>query len=284
MKLSLVVATVNRTEELYALFASLAAQPFRNFEVILVDQNRDGRLHALAAEFAPKFPLKHLFSPIANCCLARNLGIEEATGEIIGFPDDDCVYRPDTMLRVMQRFEHDAKLALLGGNCVSPEGRLVNGRWMLHSCEITAETVWTTLQGFAMWMRTDAVRKVKGFDPEIGPGTRWGSSEEPDLALRLLRRGCHAYYDLEIGVLHPDNTMTPHAVERAPLYGAGMGRVLRKHSIPLRIALRYFLRPAGGVLLNLLRARPLAVRYYWRTLRGRLSGYFAQQPHGAMSR
>ena len=276
MKLSLVVATVDRTDELRALFQSIAAQAFRNFEVIVVDQNDDDRLNAIIAEFSSRFTVRHLRTPTHSCCSSRNLGIDHATGDVIGFPDDDCVLPPDTILRVMQHFTRDGKLAFLAGNCVAPSGELTNGRWTRNSCEITQRNVWTTMQAFAMWVRADALRKVGGFDAGIGPGTQWGSSEEPDLGLRLLRKACRGYYDVTLGVLHPDNFMTPRAVQRAYVYGAGMGRVFRKNAVPLRISLPYFLRPAVGLLLNLLRLRLHRVRYYFGTLRGRLAGYFAR--------
>jgi glycosyltransferase involved in cell wall biosynthesis len=275
MKISLVVATVDRTQELYDLLQGFAVQPFRNFEVLIVDQNEDDRLLPLIEKFSSLFAIVHLRTNVRNCSNARNLGLTEATGDVVGFPDDDCLYQPDTLLRVVQHFTQDRQLVLLAGNCVAPDGRLINGRWTANSCPIDDRTVWTTVIGFAMWMRTEEAREVKGFDPAIGPGTPWGSGEEPDLALRLLRRGYKGFYDVGIGVSHPDKTLTASAVERAFSYGSGMGRVLRKHSIAAWIALPYFIRPLGGVVLSLARARRSHARYYWQTFRGRLFGYLA---------
>ncbi len=275
MKLSLVVASVDRVEELNDLLHGFATQPYKDFEVILVDQNKDERLVPIVERYKARFALTHLRSAVRNCSNARNLGLNLAKGTIVGFPDDDCVYKPDTMLQIVKHFDEDAKLTLLAGNCVSPEGKLINARWTLHSCAIDDKTVWTTVMGFAMWMRTAAAKEVGGFDPEIGPGTPWGSGEEPDLALRLLRRGYRGYYDVTLGVGHPDKSLTPHAINRAFLYGAGMGRVLRKHSIAAWITLPYFIRPIGGMLLSLVRARLEHARYYWGTFRGRLFGYMA---------
>ncbi len=275
MKLSLVVATVERTGELRELFQGFLAQPFQNFEVILVDQNTDDRLDGIAAEFADRFALVHLRSDVRNASHARNLGLGVARGEVVGFPDDDCLYRSETMTQVVEHFERGANLALLAGPCVSPAGERINGRWQTSSGPIHDGNVWTTMQGFSMWIRTSAARAVGGFDPAIGPGTPWGSSEEPDFALRLLRQGYRGYYDVGLGVLHPDKRLTPGATKRAFYYGAGMGRVLRRHGIAPGITLPYLYRPIGGMLLSLGRARLSDARYYWGTFRGRLFGYLA---------
>ncbi|RRA47247.1 glycosyltransferase family 2 protein [Acidipila sp. EB88] len=275
MKLSLVVASVDRTRELHALLAGFEAQLYRDFEVVIVDQNDDDRLVPIVAEFSRSFPVIHLRTNVRNCSNARNLGLFAATGEVVGFPDDDCLYKPDTMSKVAAHFSGDPTLTLLAGNCVSETGELINGRWTTASCEINDKTVWTTVIGFAIWMRTAPAREINGFDPAIGPGTPWGSSEEPDLALRLLRRNYRGYYDVTLGIWHPDKRLTPGAIARAFLYGAGMGRVLRKHSIAAGIAAPYFIRPIGGVVVSLLRRRMSHVRYYWGTFRGRLFGYMA---------
>ena len=43
-EISLILATVGRTDELTRMFESLATQTFSDFEVVVVDQNEDDRL------------------------------------------------------------------------------------------------------------------------------------------------------------------------------------------------------------------------------------------------
>ena len=179
------------------------------------------------------------------------------------------------MTRVVEFFERAPQMALLCGVNRSESGELVDGRWTQRSCALDEKTVWTTLHGYNMWMRTAAALEAGGWDPAIGPGTPWGSSEEPDLGLRMLRRGYRGFYDLTLVVRHPDKRLSASATARAFDYGAGMGRVLRRHSVALRIALPFFIRPIGGFLLSFLRGRKENARYYWRTFRGRLFGYLA---------
>ena len=34
----------------------------------------------------------------------RNFGLQMATGDIVGFPDDDCIYYPDTLNNILSFF------------------------------------------------------------------------------------------------------------------------------------------------------------------------------------
>ena len=64
--ISLIVSTKGRVAEIGALFESLLADASAPYEIILVDQNEDGRLDTLAAEYAPRLPLRPLRSPRAH--------------------------------------------------------------------------------------------------------------------------------------------------------------------------------------------------------------------------
>ncbi len=81
MRFSLIVATLGRTAELQRLFESLERQTHRDFEVIVVDQNTDGRLLPILDAFATKLTIRRLTS-IPGLSRARNVGLREATGEL----------------------------------------------------------------------------------------------------------------------------------------------------------------------------------------------------------
>jgi len=273
MRFSLVVATLGRTEDLRALFASLADQTIRDFEVILVDQNHDDRLVPIVVDFAGRLDIRHLRSPVRCLSHARNVGLLECRGAIVGFPDDDCLYPPGVLALVDARFAADPTLDMLTGPAQSPTGGLGSGRWAATSGPITLETVWKTVIAFNLFVRRDLLQRIGGFDDDLGVGARFGACEETDLAIRGIKAGAKGFYDTELRVVHPDKRLTPAAVARAFNYGTGTGRVLRKHDISTRIVLTFFVRPLGGVVQSLLQLRAQNALYYWRTLRGRAAGY-----------
>lgn len=277
MRFSLIVATKGRTTELGAFLESLQRQQTQDFEVIIVDQNGDDRLQRIISPYAAIFSVLQLRSAISNNSHARNLGIAVAQGEILAFPDDDCIYPDGLLPRVDQYFMTQPALGLLTGPARAPTGALGSGRWTMASITPDYHNIWTCVIEFCMFFRRATLPPHLHFDEDLGIGARFGSGEGVDLAITLKRAGAVLFYDFDLYVIHPDKTLTAVAVQRAFIYGTGFGRVLRKHSdvIPKSTILRYVIRPLGGMLIASLRLRGLHVRYYAQTLRGRLHGFLA---------
>ncbi len=277
MRFSLVMVTGGRTTEVGDFMRSLAAQSFQDFELIIVQQNEDDRLAGITAAFEGQFPLRVIRSLPRLINHSRNVGTAVAQGEIIGFPDDDCLYPPDLLENVDRAFRAEGAGSpgapdVFSGVAVAPEGSLGSGRWHKQAGQITPQTVWTSAIEFNLFIRRSLYERVGGFDQAMGLGTPFASGDAQDLILLAMRAGGTAVYDPAIRVIHPDKRLTPVAVQRAFAYGAGMGYVLRKHRIRAGVWLTFLVRPFAGMLLSLLRLRRLDAHYYLLTFRGRLAG------------
>lgn len=97
LQFSLVLATVGRTHEVERLLCSLDRQEGATFELIVIDQNIDGRPVPYLEPRKTKYPIVHVRSQ-PGLSRARNLGLRHVSGSIVAFPDDDCWY-PDGLLR-----------------------------------------------------------------------------------------------------------------------------------------------------------------------------------------
>ncbi len=74
------------------------------------------------AAYEGRLPLLWRRSAVANACHARNLGLALARGELVGFPDDDCLLPAGLLDRVSAGFAADPALAVLTGPAASPDG------------------------------------------------------------------------------------------------------------------------------------------------------------------
>ena len=281
MRFSLIVATLGRSSEIGELLESLLAQGRNDFEVIIVDQNADDRVAPILAPYALRLRITHLRSAIRNANHARNLGLRAARGEIVTFPDDDCLYPAGVLARVDAAFRATPSLGVLTGPAASPEGGLGSGRWRETSGAIDLTNVWTSVIEFNLFLSRHLMLALGGFDEKLGPGTRWGSAEGNDLVCRAMARGTVAQYDADLRITHPDKRLTEVAVSRAASYGRGLGFVLRRHGVPLSVWFAFLVRPIGGALLSMARLRLHNAAYYAMSFWGRLVGGLAREAREA---
>jgi GT2 family glycosyltransferase len=248
----LVVATVDRVDELDRLLHSLERQTHAAFRVLVADQNNDERVTAVLGRH-PALRSERLRAP-RGLARARNAALPHVEADVVAFPDDDCVYPDDLLERVA------ASLTGLDG---------VTGRepwWTTGPATLTRENVWNRAISFTIFLRRSVVERVGAFDERLGLPS--SSGEEIDYLIRALDAGARIAYDPTIVVEHPRKPFDLESVGARD--GTSVGYILRKHGYPRAAVARMLLRPAGGVLLH-----PRRARFHLATLRGRLAGYRA---------
>lgn len=281
MKFSLVLATLNRTEPVASLLGSIARTPEAaggKVQVIVADQNEDQRLEPVLLPFRALLQIRHVRTA-PGLSKARNEALREIDGDVVAFPDDDCLYATGTLTQVAELFSRHPGCCGFSGRALSLDGRPYLLRWPDGAEAISKERVWRQAISFSFFLRREVVEKVGLFDETLGlgSGTKWGSGEETDYILRALECGFALRYEPSIEVRHPTpaERFNPWQRDRAYQYALGMGRVLRLHNFPMRSCLNYVLRPAMGSLFHAVRGRLDGARYYSRVARGRLEGWFS---------
>ena len=82
---------------------SIYDQTYRNFELIVVD---DGSPGTGIKDICDRFPeARYIRQPNAGPSVARNLGIQEAKGNLIAFLDDDDLWLPEKLEKQMTLWE-----------------------------------------------------------------------------------------------------------------------------------------------------------------------------------
>lgn len=276
MRFSLILATIGRVSEVEQFLISLDSQTHRDFELIVVDQNEDERLSSILAAYRESFSIMHLKSKL-GLSRARNSGLPHITGDVVAFPDDDCWYPSRFLERMAAVFCDHPTLDGFTGRMMDERGRTGTARFDKEPGLLNRTNAWKRAASITIFLRKGTIEAVGGFDEVLGAGagTPWEGGEDIDYVLRVVAVGFKIYYKPDIYVFHPSPLECDPSklADRAYRYGAGIGRVWRKHRYPLWLVAYYLLRPIGGTVLNLLRGYTGKATYHFSAFRGRLRGW-----------
>lgn len=102
MRFSLILATLRRTAELTRLLDSLCEQTHKDFALIVVDGGPDSGIEEILQAYADRLDSRYADSALGHS-RALNLGLLQAKGDVVAFPDDDCWYDPTLLERVAKQ-------------------------------------------------------------------------------------------------------------------------------------------------------------------------------------
>lgn len=280
--ISLVVSTVNRTVELDRLLTSLDQQTYKDFEVLIVDQNSDDRVSAIL-ERHRGLQIKHLHSK-RGLSRGRNTGLPVATGSVCAIPDDDCWYPPELLHSVSSWFSGNPEFDVLVTSVRDESSKLQGpGRRSRVGCECNESNIWYNGISYNAFWRRSVVDDVGAFDESIGPGsdTKFQAGEETDFLLRAMGSGHRIWCEPSISVFHPSPRSIQHRILKQTYgYALSTGYVLRRHNYSAYRLVRDFAGYSfAGALVSMCKAdaHTACVRLI-RTL-GMLMGYALPSRH-----
>ena len=201
--LSVVIPTYNRCESLRRTLEGLSRQegfPGERLEVVVVSDGATDRTDAMLAEYArtAPFALRPIRQDNAGPARARNRGVQEATGSVIVFLDDDVEPMPGFLAAHARRHEQDEKVVLIGPQSPAPDRRGAEPAWIVWEHEMLQRQYvalesgeWTAgpqhfYTGNASLRRAHLLA-VGGFDETFK------RQEDVELAYRV-RRDCGVYF------------------------------------------------------------------------------------------
>ena len=268
MHFSIIVTTRGRDKEVRAFLRSLAAQTWKDFEVILGDQNPSEELAAGLRHYV--FPSIYRRLPPLSLSAARNRLLPYVTGDLIALGDDDCLYHPDLLAEIDQAARRHPRCGafICGTHPEKTHGDPFVDRY----------GVFRNAPSYALFLRREALAVAGAFDETmcIGAPTPWQSGEETDMLLRILDldypvRRCPTPFPQHPSPAYDDSTLPLKA------HGYGMGRMylLHKHNFPLRFRLYNIFYPLLQLPADALRYGLGGMRYRWGMFRGRLDGFLS---------
>lgn len=282
-RLSLLCCTLGRTDKLGRLLDSLARQTFRDFELVVVDQNEPGLLDPVLAPFSGRLDIRHVRSE-RGLSRARNAGLGHCRAKIVAFPDDDCWYPAALAETVVALFDANPQVGVFTGRTTDAGGLDSLGLFLETDAEITKGNIWLIGNSNSLFIRADIARGVGGFDETLGVGapTAFKSGEETDFLLRALATGARGFYRRDL-VVHHDQAPVGGAggVARAQDYAQGFGRVLRLHHYGAAYVAMRVARTSARALLALATGDMATARYKALWALGTCKGFIAPLPERA---
>ena len=211
IRLSLVIATYNRAEQLMVTLGSVAMQSAAPevWECIVVDNNSSDNTRERVKEFASRHSLlniRYIFESNQGLSYARNAGIAASRGDIVAFIDDDERIVEEFVSAYIDLFDQHPDAMAAGGKIIAeyPTGR---PRWMSHYTEqpianpmdfgesVRLSPAGRIPGGGNMAMRSRLFANVGVFNTSLGrTGKRLLGGEECDLFERIARQELKVYY------------------------------------------------------------------------------------------
>ncbi len=113
MKISFIIPTIDRSQELQRLLQSFLKQTRQPDEIIVVEQGT-GTAEKMIADFAD-LQINYFKVDFKSLTKARNFALKKTSGEIISFLDDDIVLEPNYVEKLVEFFDkHPQALGVQG--------------------------------------------------------------------------------------------------------------------------------------------------------------------------
>ncbi len=191
MKVSFMVASHNRREELLKTLRSCHEQTYPDKEVHVIDDgSSDGTFEAVRTLFPGVILTRN--EPAQGSVASRNQIFERVTGDIlIGFDDDSRFMEKDSTGKVVERFQQEPDLGLIDFQDIGPEfpERIPESSPARRHGEYH-----TSSYSSARFALRRKVLEKTGLYPSFF----WHAYEEPDLAIRIWDAGyrCLCWNDI----------------------------------------------------------------------------------------
>ncbi|MAF36875.1 glycosyl transferase [archaeon] len=181
MDISVVITTCNRPAFLKEALDSISTQTLKPKEVIIVNDCSDISYESVS-DAIKKVNAKHiLLKERSGANRARNIGIEECSGEIIAFLDDDDIWLPEYLNEISAQYQSGADAVVAGFKQLGKESVVViNSDVEVTKTSLLRGNTYCGMSGFSC--RRKVLEQLQ-FDETLPNGQDW------DMFVRLFTKG-----------------------------------------------------------------------------------------------
>ncbi len=244
---SVIIITYNRLKDLIELLDNLKQQTFRDFEIIVVDNNSQDETLQIIPD---RFPHVRFVANDFNAGVpgGRNIGIRHAQNDYLVFIDNDAEMDENGLQRIVEIFNNNPEAGILTFKILNYFTKEIDwGSWVINpQLQDVKEIV--PVQSFvgAGWaMRKSVVDKI---------GLMWDDlffmHEEKEYSLRALNAGFQILFTPQIKVYHKISPQNRYQVdERFFYYGIRNEIWIYLKNVPWKFTIPHllFVGFAGGL-------------------------------------
>jgi GT2 family glycosyltransferase len=188
--------------------SSILANTHPNFELVVVDQSKGNETQDALRPFSTDPRLRYLKIATIGKGYALNAGLRETKGTAVAITDDDCTVPPNWLETFASIFAAHPKVAVVF--CCVEAGEHDRKAGFVPHYVFTGDRILTSMHdarqvqglGAGIAVRRSIIEEIGGFDPMLGPGSRFPSCDDRDIAIRALLAGYHIYETSTMMVKH----------------------------------------------------------------------------------
>jgi GT2 family glycosyltransferase len=202
-------------------------------EIVVVDQSRtDATRRAIAALGSPL--IVHVPSTETGLSRAKNMGILSSRFSIIGFIDDDCIPARDWIASAQAVIRRSPGSSLWVGKVAYDDERFITDEATKPETFYDRRGVHDPWRfgpaGGNSFFRRTTFNRVGLFDPLLGQGSEFPSSEDGDMVYRIFKANLQVTYSDKIRCYHLDWRSEDDELRNSYNYGLGFGALMAKHA------------------------------------------------------
>ena len=223
MKVTVILATSNRCNQLSGVLGSLAASVLPDsvaWGVLVVDNNSRDGTRKVVEHFRQLYPgrFRYIFEPQPGKSFALNSGIREADADVLAFTDDDVLVESSWLRNLTAPLQNGPWIGVGGRTLMTesftpPLWLAVDGPFNMAGIVGAVFDVGDEPRqlgdapfGVNMAFRTEAFAKYGGFRTDLGPSPDPRvprPNEDTEFGRRLMRAGERLLYQPAAVVRHP---------------------------------------------------------------------------------
>ncbi|VVB89288.1 Glycosyltransferase AglG [uncultured archaeon] len=262
IKVSVIISTYNRKDLLKKCIVSLFNQNYSEdkYEIIVIDSSTDGTAETIRelSKYAPS-EFRYIYRENIGLSVARNLGIEEARGEIIVYIDDDAEADVEWLNYIVEAY-NDSDVCCVGGR-ILPKFDSMPSRWFSRKMWgwvglldlgdekkiVNKGKIQEYPIGCNVSFRKSIFERIGIFREDVGRSKdTFLSYEETELCDRILLAGYKIIYEPRVMVQHfipRDKTNLNYFIKRYYYQGVSEAKIGSSISKNLLHLARIFINP-----------------------------------------